>query len=72
MAAHDVTTRPDRQQLKKALLWAVVLDAVLVLLGVAIYFQTGDWLWIVFGAALGAGIVLPVAITAVRQMRGER
>lgn len=53
-------------ELQRSLLQAALLDAVCVVGGVALYLLTGSWIWLVAGALLGAGFILPALIKLMR------
>lgn len=59
----DATTR---------LLWAGVFEFACIVVGVALYFTTGNILWLPIGIIAGLGFSLPALIKYLRTRRGDK
>ena len=56
-------------ELRQQLVKGALLDGACLIGGVIGYVATGNWVWLVGGALLGAGFILPALIAVMKARR---
>lgn len=64
-----MTRQPLSQELRAQLTRAALIDGVCVLGGLVLFLVTDNWIWLVAGALLGLGFILPALITVMKSRR---
>ncbi|MEL7109762.1 MAG: hypothetical protein AAGL99_10880 [Pseudomonadota bacterium] len=56
---------------RRKLMLAVVLDFLIIALGVALYLNSGNMVWIIGGAFVASAVAAPLVISAMREMKEQ-
>lgn len=56
---------------RKKLMLAGGLDGMIILAGVALYFSTGNMMWIIGAVILGAVVSVPLILSAMRALKEQ-
>ena len=56
---------------RKKLMLAAGIDAIFVIIGVALFLTSGSMLWIILALAAGAAVSAPMIISAVRELKEQ-
>lgn len=63
-----LSEKPDP---RKKLMLAAGIDAIFVIIGVAMFLTSGSMLWVILALAAGAAVSAPMIILAVRELREQ-
>ena len=64
-------TLSEKPDPRKKLMLAAGIDAIFVIIGVALFLTSGSMLWIILALAAGAAVSAPMSISAVRELKEQ-
>ena len=64
-------TLSEKPDPRKKLMLAAGIDAIFVIIGVALFLTSGSMLWIILALAAGAAVSAPMIISAVRELKEQ-
>ena len=64
-------TLSEKPDPRKKLMLAAGIDAIFVIIGVALFLTSGSMLWIILALAAGAAVGAPMIISAVSELKEQ-
>lgn len=63
-----LSEKPDP---RKKIMLAAGIDAIFVIIGVALFLTSGSMLWVILALAAGAAVSAPMIISAIRELKEQ-
>ncbi|NQY95654.1 MAG: hypothetical protein HRT82_00710 [Henriciella sp.] len=57
---------------RRKLMLAGALDSLVIILGVALFVTSGNFIWIIGAIAIGAAISVPLIVSAMRELKEQK
>lgn len=64
----SIVEKPDP---RRKLMLAAVIDFIIIAAGVALFFTSGNMMWILGAVFVASGIAAPLMISAIREMKEQ-